>query len=538
MPNLIVKMKDGDRSFTFSQGQSLRDFLDTTDLRIRAGCRGNGSCGFCRVKIEKGDTSEPTVNERIYLDESELENGIRLACQTIPQQDIEIEILEWAPESNWRSLPINDNRIGSNYPISPPENIYDKIKAPIGVAVDLGTTHINLSMCDLKTGKRLAGRYGLNPQTNDGLDVVNRLNAASESKEKALELSRQIINAIGEALFDMATRECIDIQQVMSLAIVGNTPMLALLTGHNYKKLNQPDYWMSEIDCFSDNTSKWAASWGIDPRAKIEIVQPMAGFVGSDLLAGVLTTRLTEKPGSLFIDFGTNSEMALWDGKDLWTTSAAGGPAFEGCGMSCGMPAVPGAIHRVQFNNGVPELGVINNSEILGLCGTGLVDLISGLTGIGKLSKEGRFTSDVSKEGFNITRQKKKVVLTKADVDIFQRAKAAIGAGVKIMLERSEITGKDIQHLYVGGAFGYFLNIENSINIGLLPDINPELIELCGNTALAGCENILLSSEASAELTSLKEKGKIINMAQCDDFEDFFFENLFLEPMRVDFKNE
>ncbi len=138
-------------------------------------------------------------------------------------------------------------------------------------------------------------------------------------------------------------RKGINLQHVVRLVLVGNTAMLALLSGRNYKLLLQPGYWMNAIDCLPKDTEFWAVSWDIHRRAGIEVMPPVAGFVGSDLLAGVVATHLTEYGGGgLFIDFGTNSEIALWDGRTLWVTSAAGGPAFERSGISCGLPMAPG----------------------------------------------------------------------------------------------------------------------------------------------------------------------------------------------------
>ena len=154
--------------------------------------------------------------------------------------------------------------------------------------------------------------------------------------------------AIGEGLSDLARREGINLRRVASLAVVGNTPMLALLAESNHHLLLQPQNWQSPIDCQSFATARWAEAWGLHPRADVRLIQPLAGFVGSDLLAGLVATRLLTGPSpALFIDFGTNSEIALWDGVHLWVTSAAGGPAFELWGLSHGMPAEPGAVSRV-----------------------------------------------------------------------------------------------------------------------------------------------------------------------------------------------
>jgi len=493
-----------------------------------------GACGLCLVRIEAGQAGEPKPSEHAYLDSTLLARGIRLACQVIPEQDLQIVILAPAPESEWKSLPRRDGRRLGRDPAFPLRDAPTKAKEPYGIAVDLGTTRISLSLLDLSTGEFLAGRYGPNPQMHFGSDVMTRLVTASESSAQALAMSQQVVEAIGGALWDIASREGIDLQQVESLALVGNTAMLALLSGRNYGWLVQPSHWTKAIDCLPAHTDTWAAAWGIHPEVNIQVIPPLAGFVGSDLLAGVVTTHLTEKgAGCLFIDFGTNSEMALWDGKSLWITSAAGGPAFEGSGIACGMPAEVGAIYRVDVRrDGILDFAVIGGGQARGICGSGLVDLIAHLVRIGRLTNTGRFTPSIPENGFALVRGEPDIGLTKGGVDVFQRAKAAIGAGIHVLLAQADMRYKDLRRVCVGGAFGSFLNIPNAREIGLLPNIQPELVELGGNTALAGCEDVLLSEVAAQHLARIRYRQKIINLSQCLNFDDIFLEHLYLRPMQ------
>ncbi|MEJ2199777.1 MAG: ASKHA domain-containing protein [Desulfuromonadaceae bacterium] len=533
MPILTVKLRQGEqRRIPFSAGSSLRDVLDATEVRVRSGCRGMGTCGLCRVRIEVGNVDLPSFNERLLLDSDELEQGIRLACQVRPEQDLRILLLAPAPKSHWRSFPEKPEQTRGCDPVLPPVELAGHGATPYGVAVDLGTTHIRLSLFELVGGKWLAGRYGLNPQVRYGSDVMTRLVAAAESPVQAQDMSRQIVDAIGEALFDLAVREGIDIRQVVRLALVGNTAMLALLSSRNYQLLLHPKHWVSCVDCLPEKAGDWAGRMGIHPEASIELLPPLAGFVGSDLLAGLLATGLVESgAGSLFIDFGTNSEMALWDGREFWVTSAAGGPAFEECGISCGVPAEPGAIYRVRLDRGVFAYDVISDTEPHGLCGSALVDLIACLVRSGQLSGMGRFISPAPAEGFLLARGKRNIFLSKRDVDMFQRAKAAIGAGIQVLLGQAGMETEGLRRICVGGAFGRFLDIANAQEIGLLPEIPAERIELCGNTALAGCAEVLLFKTAVGRLQALGTRARLINLSRCPDFEGYFLENLFLRPI-------
>jgi uncharacterized 2Fe-2S/4Fe-4S cluster protein (DUF4445 family) len=228
--------------------------------------------------------------------------------------------------------------------------------------------------------------------------------------------------------------------------------------------------------------------------------------------------------------------MALWDGQTLWVTSAAGGPAFEGCGMKCGMPAEPGAIYRFGGPPGSDGLDfqVLGGGEAKGFCGSGLVDLIACLRDSGELTRTGGFASLRPKEGYVVPRTDPVIRLTKADVDTFQRAKAALGAGISTLLARAQLSAAKLSRICVCGAFGRNLNVRNAQRIGLLPDAPPGRVELCGNTALAGCERLLLSPTRTEVLASLRKRTAIVNLSQSFDFEALFLENLYLQSLKVE----
>jgi uncharacterized 2Fe-2S/4Fe-4S cluster protein (DUF4445 family) len=450
----------------------------------------------------------------------------------MPEHDLEIVILSPAPKSTWRRLAHAD-RQRSKRPTPPAGSaLPPNIATPYGVAIDLGTTHISLALHDLSDGAWLAGRYGQNPQAGVGSDVVTRLMAALESPAHARALSQSVIDAICEALWDLSIRDGIDLQHVVRLTLVGNTAMLALLSGQNFGLLVQPSHWMRAIDCAPLDTAAWVTAWGIHPQAQIQVAPALAGFVGSDLLAGVIATELTDDQGpSLLIDFGTNSEIALWDGSVLWSTSAAGGPAFEGSGIRCGMPAEAGAIHRITAQAGALECAVIGGGQPRGICGSGLVDLIACLVRSGTLTPTGKFAPMVPSQGFAIVPGEQPIRVLRADIDVFQRAKAAIGVGVHVVLERAGLRAEDLRRICVGGAFGRALDIRNAQDVGLLPNLPAARVELSGNTALAGCEAALLSPLLLEQMQRLGDRARIINLSQYPDFDLLFLEHLYLRPM-------
>jgi uncharacterized 2Fe-2S/4Fe-4S cluster protein (DUF4445 family) len=289
---------------------------------------------------------------------------------------------------------------------------------------------------------------------------------------------------------------------------------------------------MDTIDCIPGDTGAWKTAWEIPPGAMAEFLPPIGGFVGSDLLAGVLATELTKntQPG-LFIDFGTNTEIALWNGRALLVTSAAGGPAFEGSGIRCGLPAEPGAICRIRFAGGIPEYQTLGGEEPCGICGTGIVDLIAGLVRSGILTEKGQFAAAYTETGFVLSGLDPVLELKKSDIDVFQRAKAAVGAGIQVLMDEAGLECPELDRVLVGGTFGKSLDIVNAAAIGLLPAVPADRIELCGNTALAGCELVLFLSPVSVRLRRIGEQARVINLAGYPDFDEIYLENLYLRPL-------
>ncbi|EKD38397.1 MAG: ferredoxin [uncultured bacterium] len=275
----------------------------------------------------------------------------------------------------------------------------------------------------------------------------------------------QVIRAIGDGLFDIGSRDGLDLHRVSQVVLAGNTAMLALLSGRNADLLLQLSYWNRPIDCRPLETASWTHAWQIAPHGAIEVLPPVAGFVGSDLLAGVVATRLTQGgPGALLIDFGTNSEVALWNG----TLNAKG-----------------------QFSRSTPPSGFV-------------------------LPLDGR-----------------SIALTKKDVDTFQRAKAAIGVAVSVLLAKAGMDSSQLRRVCIGGIFGQYLDIANAMEIGLLPSM-PRIVETAGNTALAGCEAVLVTPEGKIRWQEAMARAATINLSACAEFDALFLQHLFLMPITGD----
>jgi uncharacterized 2Fe-2S/4Fe-4S cluster protein (DUF4445 family) len=525
---VVVRARFGDQLQTLqgTPGASIRQVLEDTDLRVRTACNGNGSCGLCRVRILSGPVSTPTSEEKLNLGPASVEAGLRLSCQVVPLGEVEVEVVDLAPRSAWR--PIAPGALCS--PARPGVTAASGPPRISRIAIDVGTTNLGLSLWNGDDRGRLAARRGPNPQASFGSDVVTRLQAARDSVV-ARDLAHAVEVAVAEALREVVASEGLEVAPGPTVVAVGNTAMLSLLHGSQGRLLD-PESWTGPATWLSQRPIHWHLGDGCE--AVVHLLQPLAGFLGSDLLAAVLAANLLQSEApALLLDFGTNTEIALWDGETLWATSAAGGPAFEGSGMRCAVPADTGAISRVRA--GTPlHFEVMGGGKPTGVCGSGLVDWVACLRQTGMLSSRGNLVDGTVEGALSLGGRGSEIILRKRDVDVFQRAKAAIGAGVQLLAQRAGVACQDLRRIVTTGLFGRSLDVTNAQAIGLLPSIAPERVDGYDNLALAGCEIVLTSVEGARAVEILRGRARLMNLGQCAEFEDLFVQNLFLAPMGVE----
>lgn len=524
---------EGEWTIAGSSDAAVSTLVKAAGGRLRMGCGGVGACGLCRVRIEAGEPSAPTASEVAALSAAELSAGVRLGCQVKLPADGRVRVERAATVARWTTLPPMDGQAET-------QAAHDAARAhSLGVAVDLGTLQIRVALWDLETKKRLAARSGPNPQRDLGVDVLTRLTAAAESEQAARELSWLARGAIGEALAEMASATGCELRRVRRVVVVGNTAMLCLLANRQRGVLLQPDAWTREIDCAPNDVKAWSAAWGIAADAVVQVIPPLAGFVGSDFLGAVLATGLTEgAANTLLVDFGANSEIGFWDGETLWATSSPGGPAFESAGIGCGMPAEAGAIFRFERAEATSgfRYEVLGGGEPRGICGSGLVDAVACLLEEGMLNAAGRFACSVDERGVVLATGRGEIVFRRRDIDAFQRAKSATAAGMACVLAKTGRSATELQRLCVCGSFGSQLNVRRAQAVGLLPPLPSERVELHENAALRGCERLLLANQGAADSVSLKRITQLVNLAMAPEYEEQFVEHLFLRPMPAETK--
>jgi uncharacterized 2Fe-2S/4Fe-4S cluster protein (DUF4445 family) len=529
MASLLVRTATGEHRLAGAGAYTVRAALEATEWRVPSACGGVGACGTCTVRVVSGPTNPLTTAEHRKLTAEERARGLRLACQLRLEGNAVIELDTPVP-SRWQTLPEED--------LAPcPGRLPELQGAPYGVAVDLGTTHLRVALWDRQQGRRIGACWGMNPQGVWGADVLNRLSLAQTHPQRGREMAECVRAAVLSAVHDLFELDAgpgnARWAEIGRLVVVGNPAMLALLTEQGGKALLDPANWQQPIDYQPRDPAAWRAQWHL-PHLEPLLPGPVAGFVGSDLLASVLATRLLEGPaGSLLLDVGTNTEIALWDGQALHVTSVPGGPAFEGVGLRFGMAAEPGAISRVsaQPGGGGFVCETLGGLPIRGYCGSGLIDAVAVLLEAGHLKPSGRFTTPPGAEGFALDPASPRSALSAADVDAVQRAKAATAAAMAALLELAGMRWRDLGRLCVCGAFGRHLDLGHAQAVGLLPRLATGRIELHANAALTGCERALLAADAEAMFFTVAGKIKMINLSFIQGWEDRYISHLRLEPI-------
>jgi len=380
-----------------------------------------------------------------------------------------------------------------------------------GVAVDLGTTTLVAQLLELSTAKVLAVETALNPQRIYGSDLISRL-------EHALSHGNEILTAmIRKEVGDMLSNLLKDRNLLLDrVVLVGNTVMQHFFAGSDTETLSY--YPFESPDLGAREFTAADLDWNFHCK-RIWFYPSIGSFVGSDILAGIHATGMwRRKEYSVLVDLGTNGEIVVGNNEGLWCSSTAAGPAFEGATISQGMLATTGAISSVDLGPEGIECSVIGNVPAVGICGSGLIDAVSVLLEMGELGAFGEILS--GRPELSLT---KEVVLTQKDIQEFQLAKAAIDAGLYILLRKLGIQEKDVSAIYIAGAFGNYINLENLLRTGSM--VFPlDRFHKLGNSALIGAKMFLFSEgEIAEKILTLCHH---LNLESEKDFQDIFVDRL------------
>jgi uncharacterized 2Fe-2S/4Fe-4S cluster protein (DUF4445 family) len=488
---------------------------------LNTSCGGVGTCKKCYVYISP-------------------DNRKVLACQYKIHSDIIVTI---PPESMYFEPKILEHGISGR---STQPDIFDKYSkiagknAIFGVAVDIGTTTIVAKLLDLVKGEILATEAVLNPQSQYGDDVISRI-AFAKSKKKLKILQKTIIDCINGLIEKLCKKTSINSDSIYELCAVGNTTMSHIFLGFPIAKLGFSPYQAHSLEAC--DVSHAQLGLRINPSGNVHTPENVAGFVGSDTIAVALAADIdSAEQMTLIIDIGTNGEIVLGTKDKLYAASCAAGPAFEGGRINFGSRATEGAIESVVINKDDLEFDIIGNIPARSICGSGLIDIMAVMLELGVVEHTGRFIY-LDKLRGNIPEPIYRrfiiyhgelalhliehVYFTQSDIRQVQLAKAAIQAGIRLLLKQMNIQPGDIEQVLLAGAFGNYIRKESALKIGLLPAIATEKIHFIGNAAASGAQMILLSAENRRRSKHLAQKIQYVELANSPDFQDVFADCLY-----------
>ena len=581
-----IKILSHGRTIKAGEKELLADKIQQVGIPLSLYCNKRGLCGKCFVEVVKGSRPPLEEKEKLWLEQKNLGKNYRLACRFEVAGDLEINVPALFTAQEVPILPAiacaavtPDAAVKKYYlelprpAIASPHSLFDllienlgsmrldipvevlhelsqklaegKFKVTVtvhrekeilavepgnttdqnfGLAIDVGTTTLVMELVDLNSGRTLETMAVLNSQVKRGADVISRISyAVSDPQRHGAELRSLVLETLNRMMGQILSKNRVSPASVYEIVISGNTAMNHLLLGIPVDTLAVAPY--HAVFSRLPSLSARRVGFNIHPQGKVYVAPNIKSFVGGDIASGLLASRLSSKRGNiLFIDLGTNGEIVLKANSQLVTTSTAAGPAFEGMNISCGMPALPGAIFKAE-DRGTIFTFTLGNKLSRGVCGTGLIDLIAIFLERGLISPRGAIQD--KEKRIQVAGE---IVLTQDDVRQMQLACAAIKTGIRMMLKTNHLSVRDLDGIYIAGAFGNYLNIKNSMKIGLLPQVDERKIVFIGNSSLAGAKVLLISAGARERIESLTRKIRYISLASDPEFQDHFIKALEFQP--------
>lgn len=460
--------------------------------------------------------------------------------------DIPLSVLRTLPsalrQANWDvSVTLTD--LDSGYTVIRVEPGNDR--PAFGLAVDIGTTTVVVYLVNLETGEIVDKQGTYNKQAQYGDDVISRIVYAIERPENLREIQQSVVGTINELIGAIIKRQNLAKEDLGAAMVAGNTTMSQLFLGIDPRYIRLEPY----IPTVNSIPSVPAREIGLEllPEALIHTYPSVASYVGGDIVSGALVTDMAHSEEIiLFIDIGTNGEIVLGNQDWLVSCACSAGPCFEGGGIQFGMRAMPGAIERVDIDSNSLDVTVKVVGHILpvGICGSGLVDCLAKLRDTGIIDRAGNFQMEhpSASQRLRMTPEDKEfvlawahqcggekdIVITENDVKNLIRAKGAIYAGIRSLVQMVAMEVDMIDRIVIAGGFGSYLNVHDSVQIGLLPDLPPEKFEFIGNASVKGARLALLSQRAWSEITELARKMTYLELSIGTTFMEEFVSALFL----------
>jgi uncharacterized 2Fe-2S/4Fe-4S cluster protein (DUF4445 family) len=587
-------------------GVMLFDAASWNGVAIDSTCGGHGTCRKCKVRIVEGAAPITSLDTRAFSTD-ELREGWRLACRVEVVSDLRVDvpvlvtrpkaatvgvgrkvILRPAVQKRYvelsepslsdqvtdlerllaavddlelrcelsvlrdlgRVLRANDYRvtavIADDLLIGvEPGDTTDRLFA---IAFDLGTTTVVATLLDLSTGAPLAVQSMLNQQQPFGADVITRISAVMMNPAALNELTRLAHQTLDDLAQAVCVEASVEPREVYEVALAGNATMTHIVLGIDPEPLGVAPFIMA-AKLFPDVLAS-DVGVSVHERAQAVIFPSLGAYVGGDIVAGMLASGMDRDSRlRLFLDIGTNCELVLGNSDRLLATAAPAGPAFEGAAIRCGMRAAPGAIEVVKITPDAVELGVIGDVEPLGLCGSGLVDVVAEMVKLKLIDSSGRFVTDdeaasiapgiatrlCDLSGLRVFVLHWKgaegdvehsIFLSQRDVRELQFAKAAIATGWRLLLDEAGVKEEDLQQVLLAGSFGSYLSPASAVRLGLVPNLPILRIVSAGNVAGEGAKMALLSLRERSGAMALLEEVEYVELSDRSDFNDAFVDQL------------
>ena len=543
--NLTVNIGEKQVLLQAAAGENILNILKENDIYVPAYCNGRGSCGKCGIIVERGQL-EITAEDRRFFDEAQLKSGYRLSCKAVPAEDVTIRMIS-SDEDDFEVLSshgakTSDTRRGCVDGVSGGSKNQNNIDvgqedmpastgahAVYGIAVDIGTTTISMDLINLATGISIADDNRINRQRAFGADVISRIQASVNGDKEALRKS--IIKDLTTGFEHLVMEGGIAPSQVKKIVIGANTTMCHLLLGYDCDTLGVFPFEPVNIKTVRKSFEEVFDSTFLG--AQVIVLPGISTYVGADIAAGLLACDFDRSEQQvMLIDLGTNGEMAISTEDGFLCTSTAAGPAFEGGNISCGTGSVKGAICAVKIHEPDNiEYKTIADGAPVGICGTGVLDITAELVACEMVDETGLLDDDYFDDGVKIatSRTGEDIVFTQKDVREIQLAKAAVRAGIEVLVKRSHKTFEDVGRVYLAGGFGFRLNIEKAVSIGLLPEAFADKICIVGNSCLKGASMCVMDENNIARIEAMIAKCQEISLGSDVDFNNAYMESMYFE---------
>ena len=534
-----ILVEDQGKKYDCEAGCVLIDTLREHGVRIDAPCGGSGRCGKCRVRVVSGELPV-TAEDRAFLSEREIASGVRLACTARPMSDLRIRVLAKtgkqiaAVAEMGSSTQDNEKRAASDKSVmradagkerecknSKTRGCFALDKNGYGIAVDIGTTTLAACLYGWSDGVVYETVTAVNSGRDFGADVLSRMEASNNGKRARLQelLHEDVCGLLAELL----RRTGVQAKDIQKIVIAANMTMVHLLMGYSCETLGRAPFVPANKRMICADAMRILGDGSL--RCPVVVLPAVSAFVGGDIVSGMLTLGMAKGNDTvLLLDVGTNGEMALRHNGQIYVTSTAAGPAFEGGGISCGCASVPGAICGVKL---VEDLMIrtIGGAAPVGICGSGVLELVSELLRVDLLDETGLLAEQYRENGFQLgkTASGEPIIFTQGDVRALQLAKGAIRAGIEVLLAAAGVRAEEVSQIYLAGGFGVRMDEQAAIRIGLLPEAFRGRIRPVGNSSLSGAVFAGRCADIGAPCEELLAQCRQVVLAEQPEFEENYF---------------